>query len=266
MSSIDETVWHYTKTGTRMHAFLGPSALCSGHIRRPDGDTAGRSLASAGEHACTRCVKRFRGMVDRYDASLAPSTGEGDHLPPAAPVAAAVQPGSVFTRERIYHGDGYPRTVTATATVTGLVRHWKDPWTCFIHSVGVRFTIVDEINGTSHHTLGHRDFKNAWTKGTDMRDKRGNMAPIVSRRLRDAGWAVRPAAESRQSGVFVTGSSNNTVTVTVALNWRSETAEDIKAELGSWPEVSRVRYADMAEPGADLSAVKILLTYTPKGK
>ena len=89
--------WNLTRTGKTFHSFSTDGrAICRDSIRR--GDTAAsfteddvnrmtdENLTGA-YRKCNGCGVKEAGHRDRVEASMTPSNGEGDYLPPAAPVA-----------------------------------------------------------------------------------------------------------------------------------------------------------------------------------
>ena len=86
--------WNLTRTGKTFHSFSTDGrAICRDSIRRGDTaasfteDDVNRMTDENRTGAYSKCggceVKEAAGR-DRLAASLAPSDGEGDHLPPAA--------------------------------------------------------------------------------------------------------------------------------------------------------------------------------------
>lgn len=95
---LNEAVWSGTNSNmTHMHAFLnGTTAACNARIKPGDsvrsGDMPLTSMAKRNANTlpttwCEKCEAKVTAMVNRREASMAPSTGEADHLPPAAEVA-----------------------------------------------------------------------------------------------------------------------------------------------------------------------------------
>ena len=95
------TTWGRTETGFVYHSFNADgTAICRKNIKAADGRElfteakVDEMLAEAwgirtiGYRKCTGCETREAARRDRLAASLAPSTGEGDYLPPAETVAA----------------------------------------------------------------------------------------------------------------------------------------------------------------------------------
>lgn len=95
---MNTTVWDFSNTGSKFHAFInGQTAACRSSIAVPlQFKQNATTLAKAGQLAsdrpgvtvCQRCTAKFTAAMHRYQASMAPSTGEGDHLPPTAEVVA----------------------------------------------------------------------------------------------------------------------------------------------------------------------------------
>lgn len=106
---IESKIWTYAGTGTKVHAFVDGVALCRKNLRN-DPDRVGRvghDWAGAVHYAsvCSSCQKKFNAAIERAEASMQPSTGEGDYLPPAE--AATETPAAENTRcqhAAMYHG------------------------------------------------------------------------------------------------------------------------------------------------------------------
>ena len=86
----NEKVWSGTKSNvTFMHAFLsGPDqpAACRKNIRSGGGvllAASARARTMLPTNYCESCEAAVIAMVNRREASMEPSTGEGDYLPPA---------------------------------------------------------------------------------------------------------------------------------------------------------------------------------------
>lgn len=88
--------WNLTETGMVFHSFNADgAAICRSNIKVGSGrkpwteSQMDKSLASVwgmstqGYRKCASCAKKEAAFQARLEASLAPSTGEGDHLPPA---------------------------------------------------------------------------------------------------------------------------------------------------------------------------------------
>jgi len=90
---IDTRVWNYSNTGTKLHAFLNGVAICRSSIRRPGAEHTALDYCEARSHQmCATCDKRFNAAIERIEASMEPSTGEGDYLPPAETPAPEATP------------------------------------------------------------------------------------------------------------------------------------------------------------------------------
>lgn len=94
---IESEIWTYAGTGTKVHAFVDGVALCRKNLRNDPArvERMGLSYSGAVHYAsvCRNCQFKFNAELEREEAyqarlaaSMAPSTGEGDHLPPAAEV------------------------------------------------------------------------------------------------------------------------------------------------------------------------------------
>jgi hypothetical protein len=92
--------WGLTKSGKTFHSFNADgAAICRSSTKADQyresvtGTKVDEMLAEAwgirvqGYSKCERCATKEAAFLARRDASLAPSTGEGDYLPPVAPVA-----------------------------------------------------------------------------------------------------------------------------------------------------------------------------------
>jgi hypothetical protein len=82
---IETKMWGHSNTGTKVHGYLNGKALCRSGINQPAGtgiDYFGAKDAY-GDRICANCYKKFNAAIERYEASMMPSNGEGDHLPPA---------------------------------------------------------------------------------------------------------------------------------------------------------------------------------------
>ena len=101
--------WNLTRTGKTFHSFNADGvALCRDSIRRGDNTAASfteddvngmtdENLTGA-YRKCNGCGTKEAAGHDRLTASMAPSTGEGDYLPPAATTGEpAGAPASVLT-------------------------------------------------------------------------------------------------------------------------------------------------------------------------
>jgi hypothetical protein len=107
-----ERVWANTNSNiTTVHAFLtnkSAGALCNRGNRPNDsvrsGDTnlmtmVERDRTTVPTNYCGRCLTRLVNLVDRQAASMMPSTGEGDYLPPAQETLAQTEETSVTVTE-----------------------------------------------------------------------------------------------------------------------------------------------------------------------
>lgn len=94
---IESEIWTYAGTGTKVHAFVDGVALCRKNLRNDPARVKrmGFSYSGAVHYAsvCRNCQFKFNAELEREGAyqarlaaSMAPSTGEGDHLPPTAEV------------------------------------------------------------------------------------------------------------------------------------------------------------------------------------
>lgn len=87
---IEMKMWGYTSTGTKLHGFVNGTAMCRTNIKAPVQELADFSEAKShakaqwGISMCTTCESKFNAAVERAEAAMQPSTGEGDYLPPAA--------------------------------------------------------------------------------------------------------------------------------------------------------------------------------------
>lgn len=93
---IESKIWTWTNVGTKKHAFVDGVALCRKNITRNPESVAlhGMDYCTAkGASICTVCDRKFNAAIEREEAyqayrarlaaSMQPSTGEGDYLPPA---------------------------------------------------------------------------------------------------------------------------------------------------------------------------------------
>lgn len=90
---IESKIWTWTNVGTKKHAFVDGVALCRKNITRNPESVAlhGMDYCTAkGASICTGCDRKFNAAIEREEAyqarlaaSMQPSTGEGDYLPPA---------------------------------------------------------------------------------------------------------------------------------------------------------------------------------------
>ena len=114
---VESKIWNYSNTGTKLHAFLNGTALCRSSIRRPGADPTALDYCEAKSHpVCAACDTKFNAAIERAEASMEPSTGEGDYLPPAInPNTKEAPMGSVHRR---YDG---PLTAVQNAAVNGMV-------------------------------------------------------------------------------------------------------------------------------------------------
>lgn len=87
--NIEEKMWNTVGTGLKIHAFNNGTALCRSNYKNatPAGNLdyceATDRARSWGLSLCTTCDAKFNAAIERLENSLAPSTGEGDYLPPA---------------------------------------------------------------------------------------------------------------------------------------------------------------------------------------
>jgi hypothetical protein len=89
--------WNTTQTGYLFHNFENGQATCNRRIKGTGVGTSFETLEATQEHAkawrvgslrnnitvCEKCEAKELAFRERAEASMAPSTGEGDHLPPA---------------------------------------------------------------------------------------------------------------------------------------------------------------------------------------
>jgi len=81
---IESKIWNYSNTGMKLHAFLNGVAICRSSIRRPGAEPTALDYCEAKSHQmCSACEAKFNAAIERAEASMEPSTGEGDYLPPA---------------------------------------------------------------------------------------------------------------------------------------------------------------------------------------
>lgn len=109
--------WNTTETGKLFHSFENGQAVCNGRIK--DTGFAGNALATVelakeriatwrvgslrnGLKICTKCEAKENAAAERLAASMAPSTGEGDYLPPA--VATQTPEWGCCDHAPMYHG------------------------------------------------------------------------------------------------------------------------------------------------------------------
>ena len=92
---IESKIWGYANTGRKLHAFVGDHAVCSKRIptrtylRKGEGMDYSQTKMFSGA-LCKNCDRKFNAAIEAEEAfearrtvSMQPSTGEGDHLPPA---------------------------------------------------------------------------------------------------------------------------------------------------------------------------------------
>jgi hypothetical protein len=100
---IESRMWNFTGTGTKVHGFIGGKALCRSNIKAPYTNGSHMSYRRAADDfkrlVCLTCDKKFHAAIARAEASMMPSTGEGDYLPPAQD---EVKP--CCEHEPMYHG------------------------------------------------------------------------------------------------------------------------------------------------------------------
>jgi hypothetical protein len=89
--------WNTTRTGKIFHSFTGGVAVCSSRIKATGTGPGFESLIDAEGHCwelaydvtkadesvCKKCTELEERATARLEASMQPSTGEGDYLPPA---------------------------------------------------------------------------------------------------------------------------------------------------------------------------------------
>lgn len=112
--NIEEKMWNTVGTGLKIHAFNNGTALCRSNYKNatPAGNLdyceATDRARSWGLSLCTTCDAKFNAAVERLENSLRPSTGEGDHLPPAedtkapAPAPARVRTEDLAPGDRVW--------------------------------------------------------------------------------------------------------------------------------------------------------------------
>lgn len=130
--------WGTTRTGMVYHSFNEEGqAICRNNIRRPEGvdslteTQVDARLAEAwgarvrGFRKCESCTQMEAAFRDRLEASMAPSTGEGDYLPPSEDVAPVQDPQTapVGTSVTVTHPGRppFPGTVAHIYTLPGHV-------------------------------------------------------------------------------------------------------------------------------------------------
>lgn len=107
--NVESKTWNTVGTGLKIHAFNNGTALCRSNYKNatPDGNLdyceATDRARSWGLSLCTACVVKFNAAIERLENSLRPSTGEGDHLPPAEDTNA---PAPAATRAHHYNSSG----------------------------------------------------------------------------------------------------------------------------------------------------------------
>lgn len=114
------TTWGRTETGFVYHSFNADgTAICRKNIKAAEDRElfteakVDEMLAEAwgirtiGYRKCEGCETREAARRDRLAASLAPSTGEGDYLPPAAAETAAETPAKDEVPAAPYNGNDY---------------------------------------------------------------------------------------------------------------------------------------------------------------
>lgn len=94
------STWGRTETGTVYHSFKADgTAICRSNIKLGSNgliteEKVNQLLARAwgvrtqGVRKCSTCETKEIGHRNRVEASMAPSTGEGDHLPPATEIVS----------------------------------------------------------------------------------------------------------------------------------------------------------------------------------
>jgi len=82
---IETKMWGHSNTGTKVHGYLNGKALCRSSINQPTSASVDYFGAkdAFGDRICANCYKKFNAAIERYEASMMPSTGEGDYLPPS---------------------------------------------------------------------------------------------------------------------------------------------------------------------------------------
>lgn len=121
--NIESKIWTYAGTGTKVHAFVDGVALCRKNLRNDPArvERMGHDYAGAVYYAsvCSNCQTKFNAAIEREEAhqarlenSLAPSTGEGDYLPPAQET-----PAPAGTRTHHYNATGGQRFIAGRGWV-----------------------------------------------------------------------------------------------------------------------------------------------------
>lgn len=125
-----EKVWNFAGTGTKVHAFInGKSAACRSNIQRPAGENMSLEHAKRGFQfsICATCEKKFNAANARMQASMMPSTGEGDYLPPAREEAPAVHHYNATGGQRFIEGRGWVNHCRECGRPEGQGNHFHNP-------------------------------------------------------------------------------------------------------------------------------------------
>jgi|SRR5690349_14442492 len=117
---LTQKTWNTTKTGMIYHSFKADgTAVCRSSIKAPvigglvTEKRVDERLAQAwgarvrGFRKCETCSTLEAKAAERAEASMQPSTGEGDHLPPAAECTCPPSPSA-----NDYHAVGRPKALS----------------------------------------------------------------------------------------------------------------------------------------------------------
>lgn len=130
--------WNTTQTGYLFHNFENGQATCNRRIKETGVGTSFETLEATQEHAkawrvgslrnnitvCEKCEAKELAFRERAEASMAPSTGEGDHLPPARTGISELTPKMVEEMEYAVErgGDSGFLIYCPMSTLNALVR------------------------------------------------------------------------------------------------------------------------------------------------
>lgn len=164
---MDTKTWGTTRTGMIFHSFKDSGvAVCRSNIRRPEGvDSYTEAQVEArlaeawgarvrGFRKCESCTELEAAFRDRLEASMEPSTGEGDYLPPAedasvAPTETKTHHYNALGGQRFIEGRGWVNHCKVCQEPEGQGDHFYNKEAEMIDNdkpVRVRITLIVDVD------------------------------------------------------------------------------------------------------------------------
>jgi DNA-binding CsgD family transcriptional regulator len=200
---IESKIWNYSNTGMKLHAFLDGTALCRSSIRRPGAEDTALDYCEAKTHQlCAACDTKFNAAVERAEASMQPSTGEVDYLPPAAEQAPKTHHYNALGGQKFIADRGWVNHCRVCQSPEGEGNHFHNPG-----AERAPFNNTDESE-TDMRILPPRpllpkeiqilDEVSAGVRQTEIAEERGCTPSWVNATLRNASAAInaRTTAEA----------------------------------------------------------------------